>query len=379
MLIVRIGAMGDVLHAMPAAAALRQAHPEWEIGWVVEPRWLPLLRAGSAGARGPEMPLVDRVYLAATRKWKREPFSGKTVAAIRSLVGGLRRERFDVCVDMQGAIRSAVIGRFAAAGRFVGPAEPRERQAQWLYSERVQTVTRHVVEQGCELLGAAVGERLAPAEVPLPVDATAESACSALLARLPHRGRFAVIAASAGWGAKQWPAERYGAVAKELSDAGYGVVVNAASHDDVLAQRVVETSGGRAVAVHASLAQLIALTRRASVVIAGDTGPLHLAAALGRPVVGIYGPTDPARNGPYGTEARVLRHVSSRTDHSRYMAAEAGLLEITPEEVIEAALELLETHPENSEPLSRREDKADSPSTSLRASSSGITTERPSF
>jgi heptosyltransferase I len=340
-LIVRIGAMGDVLHAMPAAAALRQAHPEWEIGWVVEPRWLPLLRAGDSSERGPQMPLVDRVYLAATRKWKREPFSGKTLEAIRSLRDGLRQERFDVCVDMQGAIRSAVIGKFAAAGNFVGPAEPRERQAAWLYGERVRTVTRHVVEQGCELLGAAVGQRLAPGDVTLPVDVAAENHCEALLSRLAHQGRFALIAASAGWGAKQWPADRYGAVAKELSDAGYGVLVNAASNDDVLAQRVVETSGARAVTVHASLAQLIALTRRASVVIAGDTGPLHLAAALGRPVVGIYGPTDPARNGPYGAPARVLRHVSSRTDHGRYADPEQGLLEITVEEVLTAATELL--------------------------------------
>ena len=333
--------MGDVLHAMPAAAALRQAHRDLEIGWVVEPRWLPLLRAGDASERGPQMPLVDRVYLAATRRWKREPFSGRTAGAIRSLVGGLQQERFDVCVDMQGAIRSAVIGKFAAAGKFVGPAEPRERQAQWLYSERVRTMARHVVEQGCELLGAAVGERLAPADVPFPVDTAAESASNALLARLPHQGRFALIAASAGWGAKQWPADRFGAVAKGLSDAGYGVLVNAASYDDVLAQRVVETSGGRAVAVHASLAQLMALTRRASVVIAGDTGPLHLAAALGRPVVGIYGPTDPARNGPYGTPARVLRHVSSRTDHGRYSDPEQGLLEITVDEVLTAATEFL--------------------------------------
>jgi len=341
-LIVRIGAMGDVLHAMPAVAALRRAHPEWEIGWVVEPRWLPLLRAGDATVRGPQMSLVDRTYAASTRAWKREPFSGKTLRDIRSLVGELRGERFDLCVDMQGSIRSAVIGRLSGAKRFVGPEEPRERQARWLYGERVDTTARHVIDQGCELLGSAAGEPLRPAEVILPIDESAERECDVLLRRLvPGRERFALIAPSAGWGAKQWPAERYGAVSKELSGAGYGVLVNAAFGGDVLAQKVVETSGGTAVAVPTSIAQLIALTRRASVVVAGDTGPLHMAAALERPVVAIFGPTDPARNGPYGTEARVLRNASSKTDHSRQGAPEPGLLEITVHEVAAATLELL--------------------------------------
>src|SRR5580765_2597737 len=114
-LIVRVGAMGDVVHAMPAVAALRRAHPEWEIGWVVEPRWLPLLRAEGAGSfgRGPGMPLVDRVYLAATRDWKKRLVSRETLGAIGALRRELRGGRFDVCVDMQGSVRSAVIGRMA--------------------------------------------------------------------------------------------------------------------------------------------------------------------------------------------------------------------------------------------------------------------------
>jgi heptosyltransferase I len=341
-LIVRIGAMGDVLHAMPAVMALRVAHPEWEIGWVVEPRWLPLLRAGSDSVRGPAMPLVDIVYLAATRVWKRRPFSRETLGEIRSLARGLRGERFDLCVDMQGSIRSAVIGRLAGAQKFVGPAEPREREARWLYGQRVQTAARHVIEQGCELLGAAVGEVLSPAKVVLPVDEAAERDCDALLERVAGGRRFVLISPSAGWGAKEWPAARYGAVAGELIDAGFAVLVNAGSTDDARAREVVEVSGGRAVAVPGSMAQLIALVRRASLVIAGDTGPLHLAAALGRPVVAIFGPTNPARNGPYGTVSRVLRSASSQTDHSRHAVPEQGLLEITADEVVAAALELLQ-------------------------------------
>jgi heptosyltransferase-1 len=340
-LIVRIGAMGDVLHAMPGVTAMREAHPDWEIGWVVEPRWLPLLRANESMRRGRGMPLVDRAYLAATRVWKQRPFSGETLGEIRSLTRELREGRFDLCVDMQGSIRSAVIGRLAAAKRFVGPAMPREREARWLYGERVSMAADHVIDQGCELLSAAVGEKLSPAKVELPVDDAAERDCDALLERVSAGRPFVLIAPSAGWGAKEWPPERYGLVARGLADAGFAVLVNAGSAEDVRARQVVETSNGRAVAVPGPMAQLIAIVRRASLVIAGDTGPLHLAAALGRPVVAIFGPTDPARNGPYGTVARVLRSASSQTDHSRHAAPEAGMLEIKVGEVIGAAMELL--------------------------------------
>jgi heptosyltransferase-1 len=132
-------------------------------------------------------------------------------------------------------------------------------------------------------------------------------------------------------------------VAQALRREGFRTLVNAASPDDPLGRQVVETSDGAAALVPCSVGQMIALVRRASIVIAGDTGPLHLAAALERPVVGLFGPTDPARNGPYDTEARVLRHSSSSNDHSRHQKTEKGLIQITTDEVVEAALELLGT------------------------------------
>ena len=347
-LIVRIGAMGDVLHAMPAVAALRERHPEWWIGWVVEPRWLPLLKAGNVKAqavRGSVMPLVDGVYLASTRMWKERPVSRETLGDIASLRSRLRAERFDLCVDMQGSIRSAVIGRMAGAREYAGPANPREGLARRLYRKRVSMRAAHVVEQGCELLGGAVGETLRPAGVALPVDEGAEERCVELLRRLGvDSERFVFIAPTAGWGAKQWPAERFGMVAAELGRRGLQVVVNAASAEDEVAESVVRASGGSAVTVSGELSQLIVLTRRAALVIAGDTGPLHLAAALKRPVVALFGPTDPARNGPYGTASRVLRHGPERRDHRRLAEPEAGLLQITVDEVVTAAMELLGGH-----------------------------------
>lgn len=338
-LIVRIGAMGDVLHAMPAVAALRERHPDWWIEWVIEPRWSALLQAGNVSdgtVRGLAMPLVDRVIPAATKTWKRRPLSWGTLGKIVALRRELRAERFDLCVDMQGLIRSAVIGKMAGAERFAGRAKPREMPARWLYGVRVETAAVHVIEQGCELLGAAVGEALRPAKVLLPVDEAAERWSDGLGGE-----RFVLLAPSAGWGSKAWPAERYGGVAEKLGRAGYRVLVNAVSVEDEKSAAVVGASGGHARAVPCSVSEMIALVRRAELVIAGDSGPLHLAAALGRPVVGLYGPTDPARTGPYGTASRVLRHAASQTDHSRRSHAEEGLMQISVDEVVEAAFELL--------------------------------------
>ena len=334
-LVVRIGAMGDVLHALPAVCALRRLHPEWEIGWAIEPRWESLLR-DSAGS----MPVVDRVHLVPTRAWKQRPFSRATVAEIAGLRRELRAARYDVCVDMQGTIRSAVVGWMAGAERMVGMAEPREAPAGWMYGERVKVTAAHVVEQGCEVLGAAVGVALEPGSVSLPVDAAAEAWCEGLVAR--EGDRWAVMAPTAGWGAKAWPAERFGAVAAALGRAGLRTLVNAASAEDETARQVVAASEGFAVAVPCSVAEMMAMVRRAEVVIAGDTGPLHLAAALERPVVGLFGPTDPRRTGPYGTRARVLRDDASVTSHARRTETEAGLKKIGVDAVVAAAAEVLE-------------------------------------
>jgi heptosyltransferase-1 len=194
-----------------------------------------------------------------------------------------------------------------------------------------------VVEQGCELLGAAVGEVLSPARVTLPLDEANERWADDIVGRQ----RFCLISPGGGWGAKIWPAERFGRVAAELGRAGIPTMVNTSSPGSREADRVVESSEGYARAAACSVGQLIALTRRAAVVVAGDTGPLHLAAGLERPVVGIYGPTDPARNGPYGTRQRILRDAASLTSHKRAGEPEPGMLRIQVEAVVQAALEML--------------------------------------
>jgi len=346
-LIVRTSAMGDVLHALPAVAAMRRLHPEWHIGWVIDPRWQPLLQAtgGETVATGdPARPIVDCVHPVPTQEWKRQPLTPETALGIVALGRELRAARYDLCVDMQGLIRSSLVGRMSGTARYVGRAKPRESAARLLYKTKAETTAAHVIDQGCELLGAAIGERLVAGPVALPVDAGAEAWVDAFLeGTLPRelRSRFAFMAPTAGWGAKQWPRDRYGTVAIALAEAGYATLVNAYRKDDPTALELIKASLGCAVAAPSTMAQMIALERRAALVIGGDTGPVHLAMALGTPVVGLYGPTDPARTGPYGAHCRVLRHASSVVDHGRHDKTEVGLQRIGTEEVVAAALELL--------------------------------------
>jgi len=343
-LIVRFGAMGDIIHALPAVTALRAAHPNWYFGWVVEPRWRALLcsesKSDDYGRSATRMPLVDQIHRAHTRRWSHEPFSGATLEDLLRLRRELKHYRYDICIDFQGAIRSAIVGRWSHASRIIGQDLPRESVARWLYSERIPMHAPHVIEHALELAGAVVGEQLDYTRACLPRDEYAETWCEEFLAENVS-GPMVLMNPGAGWGAKRWPAERFGEVARSLSNAGYRVVVNAGPMEESLAAEVVAASGRSAIAVECNVSQLISLTRRASLAIAGDTGPLHLACAMGKPVVGIFGPTDPARNGPFGCDFRVLRHPSSKRDHSRKAEPEKGLLTITPEAVLSAARELL--------------------------------------
>src|SRR5260370_9832528 len=154
---------------------------------------------------------------------------------------------------------------------------------------------------------------------------------------------FVMLSPGAGWGAKRWPAERYGQVARQLAEEGLCSLVNYGPGEEELAVAVEAASEGTARQISCSVSELIALTRRARLLIGGDTGPMHLAAALKVPVVAIFGPTNPARNGPVGTQSIVLRSASSVTDHTRHSKPEQGLLAITVGEVLAATRELLQS------------------------------------
>jgi heptosyltransferase-1 len=354
LLVVRLGAMGDILHALPAVTALRQTHPAWVIDWVVEPRWRALLATEESIARPaprssahplptqplPAQPLIDRLHFAPTRVWRKAPFSSKTIHGIKALRLALRAGEYDAVLDLQGAVRSAVVARLTGCVRVIGEDRPRERAARWLFTELVATHGAHVIEQDLELASAIAGDALIPVAPWLPTDPAAEAWADEILPpAAPHPA--VLINPGAGWGAKRWPVERYAAVARGLVERGCRVLVNAGPGEEPLAEVIARETGGEATPLACTLDQLIAFTRRIALAVAGDTGPLHLACALGRPVVGIYGPTDPSRNGPFGTRFEVLRSPGSRRDHTRREAPESGLLTIQPDEVLRAADRLL--------------------------------------
>ena len=343
LLIVRLGSMGDILHTLPAATALRQALPAATIGWVVEERWAELLctlPTPRSGPRSPQRPLVDRVHAVNTKEWRKDPFSFQVWLEVAAAFSGLREPQYQIAADFQGAVRSALVANWSQAPIVYGFVDPRESVASMFYTRRVIAQGPHIVEQNLSLAAAMVGRDLTTPSVDLPRDPAAEESMDRRL-RCDGIGDFVLMNPGAGWGAKRWPAERYGDVARQLRKDGLTSLINFGPGEQHLASAVEASSDGAAKAFACSLSQLIALTRRARLFIGGDTGPLHLAAALGVPVVAIFGPTNPARNGPYGGSSIVLRSPSSKTSHARIAQPESGLLEINPEQVVAAARQLL--------------------------------------
>jgi lipopolysaccharide heptosyltransferase I len=343
LLIVRLGAMGDIIHSLPAATVVRDAFPRASIGWIVEERWVELLcTPGSSrnGLRSAQRPLADKIHTVNTTVWRASPFSSDSRRQLAATVTEIRGNHYQLAVDFQGAVRSALLARLSGAPVIYGMAQPRENVASMWYTRQILAQGTHIVEQNLSLAEGIVGHRVPIPQIQFPCDPAAEGEVERRL--LSRRiGDFAILNPGAGWGAKQWPTERYGYVAKKLAEEGLKPLVNAGPGEEVLALAVEAASGGAAQAITCSLTELIALTRRARLLIGGDTGPMHLAAALGVPVIGIFGPTDPARNGPFGTSSVVLRSAASSTSHTRHREPEVGLLEISADEVVAAARRLL--------------------------------------
>jgi lipopolysaccharide heptosyltransferase I len=343
LLVVRLGSMGDVIHTLPAVTALRRSIPDAMIGWVIEERWAELLCTLStprSGPRSAQRPLVDKIHTVNTKAWRSSPFSNQTWEQMAAGLSELRAGRYEIAADFQGAVRSALIARWSGAPIIYGMAQPRENVASLFYTRQVLARGTHIVEQNLSLAEAVAHHPLEMPPVEFPYDETGERECERRLVD-QDIGKFVLLNPGAGWGAKQWPAERYGYVAKQLAEDGFKTLINCGPGEKNLAQAVEADSGGAAEEIACSLTQLIAITRRAALFIGGDTGPMHLAAALRIPVVGIFGPTNPVRNGPFSTRSIVLRSPSSSTSHSRREHPDPGLLEITSDQVLAAARQLL--------------------------------------
>lgn len=299
-LVVRLGSMGDVIAALPAVASLKHSMPQARISWVIEPKWSVLLEGNA---------YVDAII----------PFERRSFDSWRMVWRELRRERFDFAVDFQGLVKSAILSSVARPERIFGfnADYAREAPASWFYSDKVPIRLYHAVERNLDL-AAAAGASNVLRVFPLPPGAPE--------GELPP-GDFVLASPLAGWGAKQWPLENYRELARLLTrEFGLPLVVNAPHR--------VEVEGAW---THVSgLPGLIHATRRAAAVVGIDSGPTHLAAALGKPGVAIYGPTEPARHGPYGETIQVLRAPDAVTSYRRSAEADSSMRAISCDQVFQA-------------------------------------------
>ncbi len=341
-LIVRLGALGDIVHAIPVAAALRRALPAGRIDWIVGARHREILDL---------VPVIDRRILIGDHLWPRASADrdASRSTCILSLAGAmreLRRARYDVVLDLQGLIKSAMLARAAGAPRVIGFAASyaRERLARPFYTEAYDPgrgglydprETRHVVEINLGIL-SVLG--LAGSTPEFPIEHVGSPAAEDVRERTS--GRYALLNPGAAWPNKRWPASRFAQIAIVLRERhDLMPVVLWGPGEEALAREAVEAARGAAMlSPPTAIADLVALARGAALMISGDTGPAHIASAVGTPVVGIYGPTRPVRNGPLSaSDVTVSRDAICRCHHLRRCTARRlCLLDIAVEEVIEA-------------------------------------------
>jgi heptosyltransferase-1 len=319
-LIVKLGSLGDVVFTLPAVAALRDAYPEARIDWVIDRRWYPLLE------RNPE--LTDVVIL------DRDSVGSFCFAAWK-----LRTRRYTCAIDFQGLYKSAFLTRFSGAPQRIGLSRrfARESAASLFYTRRISPTRPHMVERNLELV-ASLGAQSSRYRFPLFVRPEAQARLGEKLVAEGVDDYF-VLSPGGGWRSKCWPPERYGALHRELARrTGLRGVVSYAPGERELAEAVRRAAGAPEPAViDIDVAQLMALVRRARFVVAGDSGPLHLAGAFGTPVVGLYGPTPPESNGPFNEADIVVRNARpEETTFRRGDEYSPSMLSITVEQVLAA-------------------------------------------
>jgi heptosyltransferase-1 len=283
-LIVRLGALGDVVHTIPAAAALRQAFPDARIDWLVDRRHREIVDLVTA---------IDRTLAMDSTK-----LQGWTQA-----IKQLRQTGYATAIDLQGLLKSAVLARASGAARVVGFSiwHLREKTARPFYSETADVGQEHIILRNLRLLRAV---NVDSSDIRFPLRVPPSAALDRFRAGLAGDRPFVLINPGAAWPNKRWPADRFGAAALFIRDVcGMTPVVLWGPGEEDLARAVVSASSGAAIeAPPTTITDVVAFARAAALVVSGDTGPLHIATAVGTPVVAVFGPTDPARNGPYSAD-----------------------------------------------------------------------------
>jgi heptosyltransferase-1 len=305
-LVVRLGAMGDILHALPAVASLKKSFPDKRIYWVVARKWIELLQGN---------PNIDEIV----------PFDRNGAGALAKTWRRLRSIRPEIAIDFQGLIQSAMAGRAARPEMYFGLTRSlaREALAALFYSKRVEAPGPHRVQTNLQL-AAAAGAALLTEESWIPPGRPE--------GELPA-GPFFLTSPLAGWTSKQWPLVCYEELGKRLRARGLELVAN------VPPGRERELGRFTHLRLHtSSISGLIDATRRAIGVVGVDSGPLHLAAALSKSGVALFGPTDPAQNGPYKSRMTVLRAPGTQTTYKRHAQVDASMTKISAERVAEELL-----------------------------------------
>jgi heptosyltransferase I len=319
-LVVRLGSLGDIVHAFPAVSGLRSSFPDSEVVWVTHPKWEFLVKTSG---------LATDVCTVDTRNWSN----------VRSALRRIRMHRFETAIDYQGLWKSAAIPFLARVPRRIGFSSEtvRERGVTILYTDRVRALTAaHIAYQNGDL-SIRAGARTPIGDVNLRVPDEDEQVVRARIAKEGIEN-YVVLSPGGGWRSKCWPVERYGSLAANiLEQFGLQAVINVGPGEADLSAAVIRAAGNaQPLPFTGSLGQLMALLKNATAVVAGDTGPLHLADALGAPVVAIFGPTDPARNGPFRRSGVVLRWERAVTTYKRSTEADESLMHISVDEVMNA-------------------------------------------
>lgn len=316
-LILRLGSLGDIVHTFPAVAGLRATFPNAEIVWLTHPRWESLVSASG---------LASEIWTVESRD----------LSDVRKLVARIRAGNWDASIDYQGLWKSALLPYLGRVCRRIGFSSDtiREYGVPILYTERVACRTIHIADQNGELsVRAGASAPVAPVRLTV-LEADRDKVCREL-SREGLRD-YVVLSPGGGWRAKCWPADRFGELCNRLAlDLNIRCVINYGPGEEDLAAAVQRFSGHASpVAYNYELGALMALLQGARCVVGGDTGPLHLAIALGAQAVAIYGPTDPARNGPYPPQPVILRDPEAVTSHKRDQVSDASLYKISVEEVL---------------------------------------------
>ncbi len=332
-LVIRLSSIGDIVHALPAVSALGESFPQAEIAWVVEPRYAGLLRGN---------PFVHEVLEVDTLAWRQRLASARTWAEMKKALGKLRHRCWDVAIDFQGLVKTGLIAGLSGAPRRIGLGRPwlKERAAAVFYTEAVAAKgRRHVVEEGLALVEQAGAKPVARErwQFPLPSDPAESESIEARL-RAVGAEEFIIINPGGGWMAKRWPPAHYRELIRRLDAEAVGTILLTGSRSDegVIREILEGVASPRAVYFPSNLTEFIALARRARLLVGGDSGPLHLAAAVGTPLVAIYGPTSPARNGPF-SPADLVVSTGQPINHTR-RARNPAFLEGVSVEAVHAAV-----------------------------------------